>query len=61
MGARAATSTLIKQNDPPHIGVEIAPHRWATAATGATMQHNHRRAFRVATLLYIDAVPLAYL
>ena len=58
MGARTATSALVKQHDPVMQRIKIAPHRRAAPAPRPTVQHQNWRALGVAALFNIDAMPL---
>ena len=55
-----ATSALIKQNDPPHLRVKIAPHRRATSAARPTVQHHNGDTVRVSALFDIDIMTLPH-
>jgi hypothetical protein len=58
MGARAATTALVKQHDPVMQRVKIAPHRRAAPAPWPAVQDQNRHALGVAALFNVDAMAL---
>jgi hypothetical protein len=61
MRARAATATLVKQDNPENRGVKIATHCGAASAPRPAMQHDNRYSIRVASLFHINAVAITHI
>ena len=60
MRAGPATAALIEQDDPVHLGVEIAAHRRAAATPRPAMQNHDRNPIGPPALFDIDPVPIAH-
>ena len=58
MRSGSTTPTLVEQNDPVILGVEITPHGRAASAPRPTMQNNNWLPIRVAALLDINFVAI---